>query len=105
MQTETIPTYKIKGVRVDGDIGLLKRCKQFIMVNWQGRAHRVVKASVILNGELHLSWYDPCDKSGMSLFGVDKDGRVICGMAHFANESDGPVILLSPTEDVDPWNY
>lgn len=105
MQIEVIKTCKIKGIKVDGDIELLKKCKQFIMLNWEGHAHRIVNADVILNGDLHLSWYDPCDKGGLSLFGVDATGKVICGMAYFAHEPEGPVILLRATEDTDAWSY
>ena len=105
IETKTVSTCKIKGIKVDGNHALLKACKYFIMLDWNGYAVRVVHAQRILSGDFHLSYYNPCDKGGLSLFGVDVYDNVICGMAYFENEPGGPVMFVSPATTANPWSY
>jgi len=105
IETKTVSTCKIKGIKVDGDHDLLRFCKYFIMLDWNGRARHLVDADRILNGKLDLTWYLPCDKGGLSLFGVHEAGHIICGMSYFENEPGGPVMFVSPATAADPWKY
>ena len=96
---------EVNGVPFVGNTSILSDCKQFIHLNWSGYADRIFKASDILNGGVHLSWYRPMDKGGFSLFGVDKDGKVICAMVLEEDEESGSKILVGLANECTPFYY
>lgn len=103
MQVETITVVKIKGIKVNGPTEVLRKCDKFIIVNWEGHATKIVNASMVLNGEMDLSWYEPCDKGGLSLFGVDKKGDVICGMALYLDRLNERCFEVVYRDKANPW--
>lgn len=103
MQSETIVVLKIKDLEVKGATRLLKDCSKFILLNWEGQAMKILDAELVLGGKLHLSWYEPCDKGGLSLFGVNKDGDIICGMSLYLDNLNKKYFEVVSTNKANPY--
>lgn len=96
---------EVNGIPFVGETSILSDCYHFIHLNWSGYADRIFKASDILNGGVHLSWYRHMDKGGFSLFGVNKDGKVICAMVLEDEPGVAPKILVGLTDVCEPYRY
>jgi len=95
----------IHGMKVNGKTNLLKQCKFFIYT-WDGYAERLFKAKDILSSKIHISWFEQADKGGPSLFGVDKNGAVVCSLLYYhEKQSSGLVtgIDIESDKKANPW--
>jgi len=95
----------IHGLKVNGKTDLLKQCKFFIYT-WDGYAERLFKAKDILSSNVHISWFEQADKGGPSLFGVDKNGVVICSLLYYYEQQSSGLVTgidVESAKKANPW--
>ena len=71
---------------IQGAVERLEQSVMFLIVNWEGEVMRVVSGDI---NQIHDSWFSPSDKAGLSIFGVNKEGKVVCGMAFYDYDDNG----------------
>jgi hypothetical protein len=98
-------TQTFLGKDIRGPVELLKKVKAVVGVNWEGNVERLFKCSM---DKVDPDWFTPSDKGGLSAFGIDKDGKVICGMVYYdqgTHEVKTPhyeIVACSSTQ-THPW--
>lgn len=72
---------------VTGDAAeLLPEVVNWLSVNWEGHADSVVSAK----REFHSTAFDPVDKGGIGMFGLNKHGKIILGMVKYDGDARSP---------------
>ena len=96
----------IHGIKVEGKKELLRDCKFFIYT-WDGYTERLFKAKDILASRVHITWFEQADKGGPSLFGINKDGKVICSLLYYVETDryNNKVndIEIGEAKKANPW--
>lgn len=69
----------------------IKNLKQILHCNWNGNVEKVLPVTDL--EKLHIDDFNPTDKGGCPLFGVDKNGDIIFGITFFkGHESENPLL-------------
>lgn len=98
----TVTTATMFGYPATGPVELLQNCKTWLAVNWEGEVEQVLVGPV---DKIDRSWFQPSDKGGLGLFGVDAKGKVICGAVLYSEgkEKSFEVVATKSTQ-THPWD-
>jgi hypothetical protein len=79
---------------------------QWLRVSWEGYAERIVAKGATT----HDTAFDPVDKSGFGMFGMDRHGKIILGMVKYAGDEESknaveqvPHYFCKKTNCANPW--
>ena len=98
-KVEVTATFRDKPII--GPVELLSDVVAFLEVDWEGRVTNYLPVPL---DSLDKSWFDPSDKGGLGVFGLDKFGKVILGMAYYSkgiNEIMNPCYVVVKTDKCD----
>lgn len=88
-ETQTvIKDYKFMGIPLIGDaMHLIDKAAGWLVCNWEGHVIWYSKKVPVKD------WFDPTDKGGLSVFGLDNNGKVMFGMVAYAGDrnTDNPI--------------
>ena len=93
------------GMPIDGPVELLNNCKTFLSVNWEGQVEQVLTMPL---EKIKANWFEPSDKGGLALFGVNEMGQVVCGMAFYKSGThENPKahyeVVACKSTQTQPW--
>jgi len=92
---------------VIGDaIELIPYVANWLRVSWEGYAERIVSKK----DATHDTAFDPVDKGGFGMFGLDKHGKIILGVVKYAGDGESkntveqsPHYFCKKTNCANPW--
>jgi hypothetical protein len=78
VETQVVKTYKFMNLPAIGDgVEKLAEVEGWLLCNWEGEVVQYVKNCPT------ISSFAPSDKGGLSVFGLNKSGKVIVGMCQY----------------------
>ena len=81
VETQVVKTYKFLNLPVIGDgVEKLAEVEGWLLCNWEGEVVQYVKNCPT------ISSFSPSDKGGLSVFGLNKYGKVIVGMCQYPGD-------------------